>query len=156
MRMLVSSGAGLTAGRHRPLPGQAGRRNPAGSCSSQPWIILLPSKVSNPGSTQMPESRQLKLEGNPVRKRFSSLLALVLLAVVAGVCISLGFWQLDRAAQRDALNQQIEHGRTQAPIVLSASTPAESFLPWRAATAPGRWSEEHTGLLPNRQLGRAA
>lgn len=100
----------------------------------------------------MPESRQLKLEGNPVRKRFSSLLALVLLAVVAGVCISLGFWQLDRAAQRDALNQQIEHGRTQAPIVLTASTPTESFLPWRAATAQGRWSDEHTVLLQNRNL----
>src|SRR5690606_36001648 len=28
----------------------------------------------------------------------------------------------------------------------------ESFLPWRAATAQGRWSDEHTVLLQNRNL----
>lgn len=100
----------------------------------------------------MPESRA----GNPgnirLRKRLSSLLALLVLAVVAAVCISLGFWQLDRAAQRDALHQQIEQGRQQPPLKLSAATPASELLPWRAATIEGRWADEYTVLLQNRNL----
>ena len=100
----------------------------------------------------MPQARQ-EPAGNPVvRKRLSSLLALVVLAIVAGTCISLGFWQLDRAAQRDALHEMIERGRSQAPIALNASTPASQLLPWRAATIQGRWSHEHTVLLQNRNL----
>lgn len=98
----------------------------------------------------MPESRQ-ETPGNPiVRKRLSSLLALVVLAVVASICISLGFWQLDRAAERDALHQTIESGRLQAPISLNAATPSSELIPWRAATVQGRWLNEHTVLLQNR------
>lgn len=100
----------------------------------------------------MPEFRQSP-QGNPtVRKRLSSLLALLLLGIVAATCISLGFWQLDRAAQREALHQTIERGRLQAPLAMTASTPASELVPWRAATVQGRWLHEYTVLIQNRNL----
>lgn len=84
---------------------------------------------------------------------FRSLLALVLLIAVAAGCFSLGMWQLGRAAERDALHDTIERGRSQAPLQLSAATRPAEFLPWRAATAQGRWLDHHTVLLENRNLG---
>ena len=100
----------------------------------------------------MPESRAGKPGNITVRKRLSSLLALLVLAFVAAVCISLGFWQLDRAAQRDALHQQIEHGRQQPALSVSADTPTSELQPWRPATIEGRWANEYTVLLQNRNL----
>lgn len=100
----------------------------------------------------MSESENGKPSTITVRKRLSSLLALLVLAVVGGICISLGFWQLDRAAQRDALYEQIEQGRRQPPLVVTASTPRSELVPWRAATLAGSWSNEHTVLLQNRNL----
>ncbi|NLC36954.1 MAG: SURF1 family protein, partial [Alcaligenaceae bacterium] len=81
-----------------------------------------------------------------------NMLALVLLSMATGCCFALGLWQLERAAERDALHQAIEHGRQQAPLTLSAFSAAADFLPWRPATAQGRWSPEHTVLLQNRNL----
>ena len=101
-----------------------------------------------------PEATQAMAGSAPATKRAlaRSVLALVLLCVVGGICISLGLWQLDRAAQRDTLHQLIEDGRRQAPLALSASTPHADFIPWRAAMAQGHWSEAHTVLLENRNL----
>jgi surfeit locus 1 family protein len=42
-----------------------------------------------------------------VKIRWSGVLATVLVLVVAGVCIRLGFWQLDRLEQRRKLNAEI-------------------------------------------------
>lgn len=80
------------------------------------------------------------------------MLALLLLGLVGAGCFSLGLWQLDRAAERDALHQTIERGRQQTPLMLSASTPPADFTPWRAASAQGSWSAGHTVLLQNRNL----
>lgn len=90
----------------------------------------------------------MKHSGTP----FRSVLALVLLGVVTAVCISLGLWQLERAAERDALHAAIERGRLQAPVALTAQTRPADLLPWRRATAEGRWSDRHTVLLENRNL----
>lgn len=76
----------------------------------------------------------------------------MLLGIVAAGCISLGFWQLDRAAQRDALHASIERGRQQAPVALTAASRPADLIAWRPATAQGRWSDEHTVLLENRNL----
>lgn len=80
------------------------------------------------------------------------MLAMVLLSVTAGVCFALGLWQLERAAERDALQQVIEHGRLQSPLTLSAYSAATDLLPWRPAIAQGRWAPEYTVLLQNRNL----
>lgn len=80
------------------------------------------------------------------------MLALALLGVVAAVCVSLGMWQLQRAAERDALHAAIERGRQQPAVVLSAASRPADLIAWRPATAQGRWSVEHTVLLENRNL----
>lgn len=80
------------------------------------------------------------------------MLALLLLGVVAVVCASLGMWQLDRAAERDALHDAIERGRLQALINLSGSTRPADLIPWRTAITQGYWSNAHTVLLENRNL----
>lgn len=81
---------------------------------------------------------------------YRTLAALLLLAVVAGVCFSLGQWQLDRAAQRIAIKQAIQAGRASAPLKLSADTPAADLVPWRPASAHGTWRHALTVLLENR------
>jgi len=90
----------------------------------------------------------IKQHGTPLR----SVLALLLLSIVAAVCASLGVWQLNRAAERDALHNAIERGRLQAPLALSASTRPADLIPWRTAVSQGRWSPRHTVLLENRNL----
>lgn len=100
----------------------------------------------------MPESRHSGKQQGHAGGRLRGVLALVLLGIVAAVCFSLGQWQLGRAAERDALRAALEHGRSQPPLVLSAATDTSAFVPWQAAGATGRWSDEHTVLLQNRNL----
>ncbi len=76
--------------------------------------------------------------------------ALALLAVVAATCVSLGNWQLDRAAERDAIAQSIESGRQSAGLALNASTPTGQLQEWRHAQAAGTWMPQYTVLLDNR------
>lgn len=87
-----------------------------------------------------------------VRPSFSyrTLAALILLAVLAVVFASLGNWQLDRAAERDAIRSSIDQGRSRAPLQLGAQTPVSALVPWRAATAQGVWRPDLTVLLENR------
>lgn len=76
--------------------------------------------------------------------------ALALLAIVAAVCVSLGNWQLDRAAQRDAIARAMESGRQSPPLALRPDTPPGQLLDWRPAQAEGRWLHQFTVLLDNR------
>lgn len=79
-----------------------------------------------------------------------TIIALVLLGVLVGVFSSLGRWQLDRAAQRDAIKQTMEAGRQRAPIQLEAGMPGNALAPWQAASARGHWRHDLTVLLENR------
>jgi len=79
-----------------------------------------------------------------------TLIALVLLGMLVGLFSSLGRWQLDRAAQRDAIKSAMEAGRKRAPIELSTGTPADRLAPWQAASAQGHWRHDLTVLLENR------
>lgn len=81
---------------------------------------------------------------------YRTLLALLLLGIVAIVCVSLGNWQLDRAAQRIAIKQEIETGRNSPPLRITANTPPQDLTPWRPASARGVWRHEFTVLLENR------
>lgn len=81
-----------------------------------------------------------------------TLAALLLLAVVAAVCLSLGRWQLDRAAERRGIAQAIEAGRQQAPLALTPAVAPASLQPWRAAQARGVWRHDLTVLIDNRNL----
>lgn len=78
------------------------------------------------------------------------LVAFVGLAVLALAFVSLGNWQLGRAAERDAIARAIEQGRRQAPLELAADTPADALVPWRPAQATGTLRHDLTVLVDNR------
>ena len=81
----------------------------------------------------------------------------VLLAAVASVTLAcrLGFWQLDRAAQKVALHDALE-ARATLPVVgaagLARSAEAAALQQYRTASVTGRWLPERTVFLDNRQM----
>ena len=81
------------------------------------------------------------------------LLAAALLGV--GVTVSLGRWQLDRAAQKEALQAALDSRGRLPPLRLKALAPAEAADPalqHRSASVRGRWLAQHTVFLDNRQM----
>ena len=82
---------------------------------------------------------------------------LVLIAAVAmiALCVRLGEWQLDRAAQKNALQASIEQRATEPPLDATAlaRTPASAVAQhFRRVTVQGRWLGERTVFLDNRQM----
>lgn len=81
----------------------------------------------------------------------------VLAATLVGMAVtaSLGRWQLDRAAQKEALQSAL---RTQASLPAVAlnevAAPLDANPAWlhRPAVVRGRWLPEHTVYLDNRQM----
>ncbi|MFJ1300099.1 SURF1 family protein [Pseudomonadota bacterium AL_CKDN230030165-1A_HGKHYDSX7] len=82
--------------------------------------------------------------------RRKTILALLLLAVVIAVTVSMGRWQLRRADERRAVAAAIDAGRQQAPLALAAGQDAAVYVPWRAAEARGTWRPELSVWLENR------
>ena len=83
---------------------------------------------------------------------------LILLATVVGVAatLRLGFWQLDRAAQKVAIQARIEARRTLPALgnaELATTTPAAAQQHERRAELHGRWRPRQTVYLDNRQMG---
>jgi len=85
-----------------------------------------------------------------------SVLAIVLLAATALACVSLGRWQLRRAAQREAIAQAIDAGRQAPPLALNTLTrqqaSAQDWQEWQPAHASGTWLDGYSVLLDNRNL----
>lgn len=82
---------------------------------------------------------------------------LVLLAAVAGIAVTarLGVWQLDRAAQKIALQASLDSRRTQPalPAAALAATAADAEAQRdREIVVEGRWLAAHTVYLDNRQM----
>jgi surfeit locus 1 family protein len=84
--------------------------------------------------------------------------AVVLLATLAGVALTarLGVWQLDRAAQKQALQASVETRGALPPLPAAAlardATAAEAQRD-RRIVLTGRWLAERTVFLDNRQMG---
>jgi surfeit locus 1 family protein len=82
---------------------------------------------------------------------------IVLLAAVLGVALTarLGFWQLDRAAQKTAL-QQAQEQRSRLPALgaadLSMDLGADAAHWQRAVVVEGRWMADATVYLENRAM----
>ena len=82
---------------------------------------------------------------------------LILLATLVGTAATarLGFWQLDRAAQKVAIQARIEARRTLAPLSnaeLARTGPAAAEQVERRAALRGRWLGDRTVFLDNRQM----
>lgn len=72
----------------------------------------------------------------------------------AGLAVSLGFWQLGRAAQKEALQAQIQSRAVQIPLtaqdVLAMSQGPAAL--YRTVRLAGAWENAHTVYLDNRQM----
>jgi cytochrome oxidase assembly protein ShyY1 len=79
-----------------------------------------------------------------------NLVALAILIGLVALFVSLGNWQLRRAAQRDATAQAIQNGRSQPELELAANTPEASLQPWRPSNATGTLLNQYTVLIENR------
>src|SRR5262245_7956112 len=81
----------------------------------------------------------------------------VLLAAIASVALTLSLarWQLDRAAQKEALEAALEQRAVLPPLSLNGLTKAEQVapdLPYRRGIVRGTWMPEHTVFLDNRPM----
>ena len=86
--------------------------------------------------------------------------AWVLLAtvLVVGVALRLGFWQLDRAAQKLALQDRLEARRARPPLGeadLPTTPDAAALQHFRRVVLHGRWLADRTVFLDNRQMNGA-
>ncbi|MED5617918.1 SURF1 family protein [Ideonella sp. BN130291] len=82
----------------------------------------------------------------------------VTLAALAGMALTarLGVWQLDRAAQKQALQRAIEsRGRLPAleNTTLARDAQAAAGQHYRPVRLRGQWLAQHTVFLDNRQIG---
>ncbi len=88
-----------------------------------------------------------------IRKTKRWWLAVGLLVLLVLLFIGLGNWQLDRAAERRTIAQEIAAGRQAPRVLLGAQTTLDGLVTWQPATAVGRWRPELSFLLDNRNLG---
>ena len=83
--------------------------------------------------------------------------ALLWVAALLGMLLTarLGFWQLDRAAQKLALRDQIQQ-RATLPVLMPSELPrsaeAAAQQHYRRVVLQGRWLGQHTIYLDNRQM----
>jgi surfeit locus 1 family protein len=84
-------------------------------------------------------------------------LAAIFVLLVAGTCVRLGFWQLDRLEQRRARNAAIRAAGDLPPLRLDSAAPALSADPralaWRRAEAAGRYHHAGDMVLRGRARG---
>jgi surfeit locus 1 family protein len=80
-------------------------------------------------------------------------LAGLLLVAVAVACVALGYWQLDRAAERRGIALTIEQGRAASALNLNARLlEPKSLNNWTPARVEGSWRDDLSVLLDNRNL----
>ncbi len=88
------------------------------------------------------------------RQRF---VIVTLAAVVTALATArLGFWQLDRAAQKTALQRSIDERARMTPLegnMLARDAGGAREQHHRPVRLEGRWAAHHTVFLDNRQLG---
>ena len=83
--------------------------------------------------------------------------AIVLVAAVLSAALTarLGFWQLDRAAQKNQLQSAMDSRRVLPPLAAAAlaTDPATAAAQHhRAIVLTGQWAAQHTVYLENRQM----
>jgi surfeit locus 1 family protein len=89
-----------------------------------------------------------------VSERSKFWLVSIVTVCMVGVTLSLGRWQLSRAAEKEALQMSIEERGRQAELdgsALLGTLPAEQLL-HRRISARGRWLADKTVFLDNRPM----
>ncbi len=83
------------------------------------------------------------------------LVVLVAALAMAGLTARLGVWQLDRAAQKTALQEALDSRRALPPLAaadLATEPSAAASQHHRAISLDGRWLADFTVYLDNRQM----
>jgi cytochrome oxidase assembly protein ShyY1 len=83
------------------------------------------------------------------RRRRVTIVAIA--TIVAAVCIALGFWQLQRLADRRALNAAIERERSRDPVLIPTAAGGE-VEPYTSVRASGTFDTEREVLVYGRSL----
>jgi len=71
---------------------------------------------------------------------------------VGAACLRLGFWQLDRLAERRQANAEVRANQSMGPVDLNAVTTVTAADAFRSAEARGAFDLERQVLLSNRSL----
>ena len=79
------------------------------------------------------------------------LLIIILGVLVIGITASLGFWQLGRAHEKKALHLRMDQREQAAPLRIGRDPVQLSADIWRRAEATGRFAQDLTVYLQNRQ-----
>ncbi len=74
----------------------------------------------------------------------------IAMLVAVGIAGSLGFWQLDRAAQKEALQARLDRAVGEPPTQVAASRLDAASLDGAPVAASGRWISGKTIFLDNR------
>lgn len=77
----------------------------------------------------------------------------LLVLLLAGVFVRLGFWQLDRLAQREARNGLVRTRLMAPPLQLTGNEVDPQALAFRHAVVTGTFDYDHEVLLSNRTRG---
>ena len=82
-------------------------------------------------------------------------LGTVAVLVVAGLCIRLGVWQLDRRAERLQRNQAVAQRMADEPVALSVAPMDTAGLTYRRATVSGAVDHDRSIILAGRSRNGA-
>jgi surfeit locus 1 family protein len=85
--------------------------------------------------------------------RLRSILLAVVVIAAASVCVRLGFWQISRLHEKQALNAALRAAQQSPPIVVGDRPPPLARARHRALQVTGRFDEAHQFLLSGRALG---
>jgi surfeit locus 1 family protein len=90
----------------------------------------------------------------PARRRplFQSVLGTLALLLVVIACVRLGFWQLDRLAQRRALNERIATRLAAPPLADPAALNDTAAALYHRVAIAGRFDDARSIALPGRAL----
>ena len=114
----------------------------------------IPDTQQGPGG---PERRPNLVQFDLGPWRFSAPLVPILgFVLVLPLLVSLGFWQLDRAAQRIALMDSVEAARTQAPLSVDDERLLDANDRYLPVEVNGRLDVARQFLLDNRVNGKVA
>lgn len=103
--------------------------------------------------TQNPRVTAMRIGNRDFRPRLWPTIATV---VLLPVLIALGFWQLDRAQEKQAIQERFEHRARKAPLVLGADMVLPDEVHYRRVTARGTYDGNHQLLIDNKVFeGRA-
>src|SRR5436190_18324601 len=75
---------------------------------------------------------------------------LPLVLAIAVVCVRLGFWQISRLHEKQALNAGLRAAEQAAPLIVGAESPAAGQARNRTIEATGEFDETRQFLLSGR------